>query len=260
MTTIKIDDSKPFPGILTESDNKRESALDFFKRQSVGLPLVSDDMELEKKEQEKLREFLAKRFGRKYKLFYDNLDLILRHKDEILATPRYANIDAHYAIKGGGLYVGPLSTSRRLCFAGTHLSINLRLGTLLEIWDTDPFRVDCKCGSTAVIRSFTGSPLSGGSQATAYCAECKNEMRVGNRSFGKYYWYLQTKFNEDVEKVAKAIIAKWTLAESEYEKKVEAGNYRDSKPGADFHGDGEYCDLETMINELKLKDFEESIN
>ena len=256
MATIFIDDSTPFPPILQESDNKREGFAAMCKRQAAGLKLISDEMEQEAKEQEEMRKLQEKSFERKKKLLYDNLDLILRHRDEILATPRYANIDAHYAIKVGGLYVGPLSTSRAFNIAGSIVRVNLRLATLLRIWETDQFKVECKCGSTALIRSFTGSPLSGSSRATAYCPECKQEAHVANRSFGGYFWYLQTKLNEETEKFAKAIIAKWTLAEAEYEKKVEKGNYKDPRPGAEFHGDSEYCDLETMINELKMKEID----
>ena len=67
---------------------------------------------------------------------------------------------------------------------------------------------------------------------------------------------MQTKLSEDIETVARHFIAKWTLAEAEYEKKVKKGNYKDPRPGAEFHGDSEYCDLETMINELKMKEID----
>ena len=228
MATIFIDDSRPFPVIPEQPDNRRESAQDFFKRQAADLKLISDEMEQESKEQEELRKLQEKSLERKKKLLFDNLDLIMRYRDEIFATPRYANIDAHYAIKGGGLYVGPLSTSRAFNIAGSIVRVNLRLVTLLRIWETDQFRVDCKCGSTALIRSF-----------------------------GNYFWFLQKKLSEDVETVARHFIGKWTLAEMEYEKKVGEGKYKDPKPGDDFHGDGTPCNLETMINELRLKEFEE---
>jgi hypothetical protein len=257
---IHINDSKPFPQIPQETNNKRESFAAMCKRQAAGLKLISDEMKQEDKEQEELRGLQKKNLERKKKLLFDNLDLIMRHKEEILATPRYANIDAHYAIKGGGLYVGPLHTSRTFNIAGSPVKVNLRLATLLRIWETDQFKVKCKCGGTAVIRSFTGSPLSGGSQATAFCPACKKEPHVANRSFGKYYWFLQGKLCEDVEVVARNFIAKWTLAEVEYEKKVAKGGYADPKPGADFYGDGEICNLETLINELRLKEFDESQN
>lgn len=256
MATIFINDSTPFPPILQESDNKREGFAAMCKRQAAGLKLISDEMEQEAKEQEEMRKLQEKGFERKKKLLYDNLDLILRHRDEILATPQYANIDAHYAIKGAGLYTGPLHTSLAFNIAGSTIRVNLRLATLLRIWETDQFKVECKCGGTAVIRSFTGSPLSGSSRATAYCPECKQEAHVANRSFGGYFWYLQTKLNEEAEKFAKAIIAKWTLAETEHEKKVAEGKYRDPRPGAEIHSDSEYCDMGTMINELKMKEIE----
>jgi len=257
MATIRIGDTKPFPDFLKEPENRRESALDFFKRQSTGLKLISDEMEQEKKEQDEFREIQKRSIERKHKLFYDNLGLIWRHKDEILASPRYASIDVHYVIKGGGLYVGPLQTSRRFNIAGSIVTVNLRLATLLRVWETDQFQVDCSCGGTAFIRSFTGSPLSGSSQATSYCPECQKETHVGNRSFGKYFWFLQTKLSEDVETVARDFIGKWTLAEVEYEKKIAEGKTKDPKPGAEFHSDEQYCNLETMIQELKLKEFEE---
>ena len=257
MGTIRIDDSKPFPYFPNKSNERQESAQTFFRRQAAGLKLISDEMEEEDREQEEMRNLQKKSFERKKKLLFDNLDLILRHREEILTTPRYANIGVPYAIRGGGLYVGPLQTSRQFNIAGSMVSVSLRLATLLRIWEVDQFRVDCKCGSTALIRSFTGSPLSGGSQATAFCPECKKETHVANRSFGNYFWFLQAKLSEDVETVARRFIAKWTLAESEYEKKVAEGKWKDPKPGSEFHGDGEPCNLETMINELRLKEFDE---
>ena len=57
--------------------------------------------------------------------------------------------------------------------------------------------------------------------------------------------------------VAKDFVAKWTLAEAEYAKKVAEGkSTRWSRAESGFHGDGKSCDLETMINELKLGAFE----
>ena len=223
MATIIIDDSKPFPIIPEQPDNRHESAQEFFKRQAAGLKLISDEMEQESREQEEMRKLQEKSLERKKKLLFDNLDLIMRHRDEILATPRYANIDAHYAIKGGGLYVGPLQTSRAFNIAGSIVRVGLRLATLLRVWETDQFKVECKCGGTAVIRSFTGSPLSGGSQATAVCPKCKKEIHVKNRSFGGYYGLLRIKFDRDIEMVARNIAAKWTLAEANYNKEVAEG-------------------------------------
>lgn len=234
----------------------KESFATMCRRQAEGLKLISNEMEQEKKEQQELRELQKKRAERKGKLLFDNLDLIMRHREEILATPRYANIDAHYAIKGGGLYIGQVTTLRRPSFAGTTLNIGLKLGTLLRIWDTDQFKVECRCGGTAVIRSFSGSPLSGGSHATAYCPKCKKEPHIGNRSFGAYYGIVKSAYAEDIENFAKEVIAKWNLAEVEYEKKLAQGcSARWSRVGECLRGDDKFCDLETMINELKMKEF-----
>ena len=65
MATIFIDDSKPFPVISNQPDNRHESAQEFFKRQAAGLKLISDEMEQENWEQEELRKFQEKSFERK---------------------------------------------------------------------------------------------------------------------------------------------------------------------------------------------------
>lgn len=74
----------------------QESFRDFYKRQNTGLNLISEAMKQEQADHEKLRDFHEKRYLRKYELFYKNLGLIIRNKDEIINTPKYANIDAHY--------------------------------------------------------------------------------------------------------------------------------------------------------------------
>ena len=241
------------------AEHENESFAEFCAHQKAGLQLVSEAEQQENDYKKALKEAREKRFERKDQLFYDNLDLILRHKDEILATPRYANIDAHYLLKGGGLYVGHLNMARQFNIAGNVVIINLRLASLFKIWESDQFRVECECGTTTFIRGFAGSPLSGSSQASAICPKCKKIVRVGNRSFGAYYGIVKVAYAEDVEKFAKDIIAKWTLAEVEYEKKLAKGNSsRWSRVGEEFRGDGEVCELETMINELKLKEYENS--
>ncbi|WP_405334846.1 hypothetical protein [Fibrobacter sp.] len=118
-------------------------------------------------------------------------------------------------------------------------------------------RSERKCGDTAVIRSFSGSPLSGGSMATAICPKCKKEILVKNRSFGGYCGLMHTGHDRDIEKVVKSIIAKWTLAEVAYEKNAAEGkDAKWRKVGLKLRDDGEPCNLETMINELKLKEFQ----
>lgn len=245
MATIHIDDSKPFPCFPAEPNNKRETFADFCKRQETGLNIVSDEMEQEKREQAEMQELMKKSCERKKALFYDNLDLILRHRDEIRGTPRYANIDVQYAIKGGGLYVGHLSAVRHFNFAGTLVSIGLKLSSLLEIWDNEQFKVECKCGDTAVIRSFSGSPLSGGSMATAVCPKCKKEIHVKNRSFGGYCGLMHTGHDRDIEKVVKSIIAKWTLAEVAYGRMPPKGKTR--------NGEKRVANCMTTVNPATLK-------
>lgn len=243
--------------VTIHSDNNRESFVDFCKREAAGLRLESDEMEQENREQEELNALQKRCSERKCALLYNNLDLILRHREEIIATPRYADIDVHYAIKGDGLYVGHLSAVRHFNFVGTLVSIGLKLSSLLEIWDNELFKVECECGDTAVIRSFSGSPLSGESMATAICPKCKREIRVKNRSFGGYCGLMSIGHERDIEKVVKSIIAKWTLAEVAYEKNAAEGkDAKWRKAGRELHDDGEACNLETMINELKLKEFQ----
>lgn len=141
---------------------------------------------------------------------------------------------------------------------GTLITFNLKLGTLLKIWETGQFRIACRCGETAVIRRFVGSPLSGGSNASAICPKCKAEIHVKNRSFGKYHFFAAGKLNEDIEMVVKNLIAKWTVAEVEYQKKVAEGNWLDPKIASDFKGDGEICNLETLLQDLWQKELEEA--
>ena len=61
----------------------REGFAQFCKRQKAGLLLVGEIQKQEKKDQEALLDVQEKRFERKYNLFYENLDLIMRHKDAI---------------------------------------------------------------------------------------------------------------------------------------------------------------------------------
>ena len=57
--------------------------------------------------------------------------------------------------------------------------------------------------------------------------------------------------------VARNIAAKWTLAEANYNKEVAEGkDAKWRKAGLKLRDDGKPCNLETMINELKLKEFQ----
>lgn len=84
----------------------REGFAQFCKRQQEGISLATDAINQEESEQKLYFEWLEKRLDRKRKLLFDNLDLIMRHRDEIMKTPRYAQIDMHYALRGGGGLAG----------------------------------------------------------------------------------------------------------------------------------------------------------
>lgn len=242
---------------MAEHENK--SFAEFCARQKAGLLLISEAEQQENDYQKALKEAQEKRFERKYQLFYDNLDLILRHRDEILATPRYANIDARYLLKGCGLYVGHVNKAWQFNIAGNVVTVNLRLASIFKIWETDQFRVECECGTTTFIRGFAGSPLSGDCQASALCPKCKKIVYEGTRSFGAYCGIVNAAYAEDIENFAKVLMTKWTLAEVEYGKKIAQGqSARWFTVGDAFKDDGEICELETMINELKLKEFSAS--
>ena len=167
-----------------------------------------------------------------HKLLYDNLDLIMRHRDEIMKTSRYANIDVHYALRGGGAYVGPIAFSKKLTVAGMPVTVSLTLKSLLEIWVMATFKTMCSCGETAYICSFGGSPLSGVAVASAYCPHCKNVIRgIKGRKFRSFVTPVQNALASEDAAISQRITS------------------------GVFCMVNEPCSLETMISELKLKDF-----
>ncbi len=234
----------------------KEGFAQFSKRQQGGPLLENNDLKREQEDLKALHDVMEKRFARKYKLFYDNLDLIIKHQDEIIATPRYANIDAHYLISGGGCWVGSLATARQLVFAGSVFTFNLKLGTVLKAWKTEPFRCQCECGETAFVRSFAGSPLSGSCNSRAYCPKCKKLLpQVRDCSFGNYFWYLQDKMCEDIEMVVNDLTSRWSHAQEKFQQEIAKRKLRNSSAAIMFRGSEEFCSLETMLQELRLKDF-----
>lgn len=234
----------------------QESFRDFYKRQNTGLNLISEAMKQEQAEHEKIRDFHEKRYLRKYELFYKNLGLIIRNKDEIINTPKYANIDAHYLLEGGGCFIGRLQTYQQYNFAGTLVTINLKLGTLLKIWEAEQFQVECSCGGIAYIRHFVGSPLSGSSCASALCSKCGQEIKgIKNRSYGKYHFFSNKMHYRDIDLVVKKILCNWSLAEEKYNEDVKKGNVYMPSVGENLKSNDEFCNLETMIHELQLKEF-----
>ena len=176
---------------------------------------------------------MAEILQQKRQLLFDNLNLIMRHRQEILNTPRYANIDVHYALRGGGAYVGAFTFRKQLVVAGKPVTVNLTLKSLLSIWVMAAFKVMCKCGETAYICSFAGSPLSGVAVASAYCPYCKNEIHgIKGRTFKSYVAPLERAFASEEAAVSQAITSGMP------DKVVEP------------------CSLETMIQELRLKECE----
>ena len=203
----------------------------FSKRMDAKAYIEGEDESLDNMESQRILEIKKERDERKRKLLFDNLDLIMRHRDEIMKTPRYAKIDAHYALRGGGAYIGPIAMQRKFCAAGVPVTVGITLGSLLEIWGTATYKVDCSCGNTAYIRSFGGSPLTGMSVAGAICPHCKNEIHgIRSRPFGDY-----------VRQVMNALDREETAVSQAFTSGV-------------FGKLSEQCSLEKMISELKLRE------
>ena len=206
----------------------------FSKRMDAKAYIESEDESLDNMESQKILEIKKERDERRRKLLFDNLDLIMRHRDEIMRTPRYARIDAHYALRGGGAYIGPIAMRRKFCAAGVPVTVNITLGALLGIWDTVTYKVDCSCGNTAYIRSFGGSPLTGMSVAGAVCPHCKNEIHgIRSRPFGDYVRQVRNALDSEEAAVSQAFTS------------------------GVFGKVSELCSLEKMISELKLREYQE---
>lgn len=207
----------------------------FSRRMDAKTYIEGEDESLDNMESQKILEINKERDERKRKLLFDNLDLIMRHRDEIMNMPRYAKIDVHYALRGGGAYIGPIAMRRRFSAAGVPVTVNITLGALLGIWDTATYKVDCSCGNTAYIRSFGGSPLTGMTVAGAICPHCKNEIHgIRSRPFGDYVRQVQNALDSEETAVSQAFAS------------------------GSFGKVSELCSLEKMISELKLKEYQES--
>lgn len=233
-----------------------DSSARFDMLQLEGLPLVAEAIKQEEMEQKELLDLQEKRFARKRKLLFDCLGMLVRHRDEIFATPRYANIDVHYIFEDSA----KVRTSCEFNFCGAPVSINLRLATLLKIWNSELFNVECECGATAVIYKFVDSSSSGSCVASALCPCCKKEIHdIKCRLFSDYVHVVNNFFIEDMTAVAKNFLAKWRLAKKVFQEKVENGqNGRKLQTADKLYGDSDLCSLEIMIQELQLKEFEEA--
>ena len=206
----------------------------FSKRMDAKAFIEGEDESLDNMESQKMVEINKERDERKRKLLFDNLDLIMRHQDEIMKTPRYAKIDVHYALRGGGAYIGPIAMQRRFGAAGVPVTVGNTLGALVGIWGSATYKVDCSCGNTAYIRSFGGSPLTGMSVAGAICPHCKNEIHgIRSRPFGDYVRQVQNALDSEVAEVSQAFSS------------------------GTFGKVSELCSLEKMLSELKLREYQE---
>lgn len=221
-----------------------------------GIPLIAEALKQEKEEQKELLDLREKRFARKRKLLLESLGMLIRHKDEIYANPRYANIDVHYIFED----FAKVRTSCEFVFCGAPVSINLRLATLLKIWNNDQFKIKCECGATAVIYKFQEVPSSNSGVATALCPCCKKEINnIKSTPFSEYVHTVNNFFSEDMTAVAKNFLAKWRLAKKVFQEKIKNGqNGRKLQTADKIYGDSDLCSLEAMIQELQLKEFEEA--
>ena len=215
-------------------NEKQENFAQFSQGLEERLSIEDDEESLENLDLQKIHDLEEKRTERKRNLLFENLELILRHKDEIVNSPRYANIDVHYALQGGGAYIGPIHFQRRFNAAGTMVTVNLKLKSLLKIWENETYKVCCDCGATAYIRYFAGSPLSGASVATAYCPCCKKEIReIKGQRFSGFAGPVQNALDGDVAAFFQCFTTK------AFDKE-------------------DLCSLEKLILELRLKEFEEA--
>jgi len=233
-----------------------ESLAKFGKLLQEGIPLIAEATKHEEDELKELLEWQEKRFTRKRKLLLETLGMILRHKDEIISTPRYANIDVHFIFDD----TTKVRTSCEFNFCGAPVSINLRLGTLLKIWDNEQFKVECDCGATAVIYKFNGISSSGDYVASALCPCCKKEIHdIKSVPPSDYVHIVNNFFIDDMTAVARNFLAKWRLAKKVFQEKIKNGeNSRKLQTADKLYGDSDLCSLETMIQELQLKEFEEA--
>ncbi len=227
--------------------------------QQESIPFVTEAIAQEKKEQKAILELQENRFARKNKLLFNALGMLLRHKDEIMENPSYANIDVHYILENASDFTN-VRTSCEFNFCGAPVSINMRFATLLKIWNNELFKAECDCGSTAVLYKFKDSTTSGESVASAFCPCCKKKFEVTKKAPPSYYAHaINNFFMDDMTAVVKNFLAKWRLARKVFQEKIKNGqNGRKLQTTDRLYGDRDLCSLETMIQELQLKEFEEA--
>ncbi|ABW66074.1 hypothetical protein [Desulfosudis oleivorans] len=107
--------------------------------------------------------------ARDLQLLQENLELILKHQDMILASPEL-------------FHSGPVDAVIGLIYMGGHRA---PIGVLLRLWQQDLLMALCPhCAGRLYIFSAGGSPLSGINRATGICASCKQFVRTGLPSIG----------------------------------------------------------------------------
>ena len=102
---------------------------------------------------------INRRINERAEIISDNILLLLKYKDEILASPRFRNI-----LVSDCFYDSSLVGSRNKV---------ITLGELLQIWDLEPaFSTECECGGKAYVLCFRGGVLSSALHKEFRCSNC----------------------------------------------------------------------------------------
>ncbi|MBO7500641.1 MAG: hypothetical protein J6Z50_06875 [Fibrobacterales bacterium] len=167
---------------------------------------------------------------RRKELLYDNMDLLIRHRKEIQESPRYANVDASFALDGFMPCCFFFSDDvRRLAEGAGGDEVRLSLSSLLDIWETDVFKDRCHCGvgrcdgTTRLVRVFIyyGTWNSRRCRGVYRCLKCGRTWRGGGELAPSLVREVVERiFDAQVEK-ASAALAEKPVAEGEPEATIE---------------------------------------
>jgi hypothetical protein len=118
-------------------------------------------------------ESAAKNTDREFQLFSQNIDLILKHEQDILACRDYFFCSL------------PFAYSSWLYCSGDG---QLFLGYLLLGWKAGQLTEHCPiCMGKIIVSSFSGSPLTGRNSWSGLCLDC-HQRRQGNHSKHFHQW------------------------------------------------------------------------
>lgn len=107
-----------------------------------------------------------------YRLFCENLELILEKSDVILSREELFYCSFHRALVGN--YI----------MGGRHMPV----GVLILLWKDGKMKAPCEhCGEKAFIIRAGGSPLSGRNNYRGYCPNCRNEIHGSYPHFGSLW-------------------------------------------------------------------------